>query len=669
MDAIVYFIILCILIIFLLKYGEKIIFNLSESQKRKINQLNKNSEQFQSNLGMDITPQFSENFDFIYTTINGTYNILINNNLWNKTKYKNQNKPIFMGKLPFENKIKTGFYNYSNNELVLLDIKNSLYMFDIKEGIISDKIHAKYYFRNIKIKNIDCLFYLDGNIYLFDSGFVRIYDIKNEKLLLCSKTNKIFEELEGNKPLYIYLNYNDIEYKNPLPNIHIKCFGTTQIFRFKTFDSFEKIEESKYNISQSNSIIDTKIFEYGLKGELVEHIFKRSGNYRIITIGAGINGGGYGGMIFNDYYFNVDDRVSILVGQSGTRIPVKKSASSDISENLKNILPIKGGCSGSGGSFVFKNDEVIQASGGGGGWCSEIIRPPLISSSKCLFKNKENIDNKKNNLNAQSCAFFPIKKIVIESESTDIDDSYKIIIKNFDIETYSIDFIDINVSEYPLYDTLDLKKKNKAKQYETGYTSYGEKAYIEISFSETITDFKLFLDFEIKSYKNRFVNSKTHFYNEIGENIKQIHNLNLHEEFRMPLTPSKLISNEIYYTQESDSEYNGYSIKKINDLFKNQNQNQNKIKGGIGGGGSYYFNKYKNNLICGGGGGFNGGLGCVSNSNSNSNSNSKMNYVCGEGGESFVKTLNFPKKKWHLLNNSFVQNFNSKNGGVYIIEF
>ena len=50
-------------------------------------------------------------------------------------------------------------------------------------------------------------------------------------------------------------------------------------------------------------------------------------------------------------------------------------------KNYNDLLPYVGSCSGSGGTFVYKNNELVQASGGGGGWSSQYNCPPSICNS------------------------------------------------------------------------------------------------------------------------------------------------------------------------------------------------------------------------------------------------------------------------------------------------
>ena len=60
----------------------------------------------------------------------------------------------------------------------------------------------------------------------------------------------------------------------------------------------------------------------------------KSGNYRIYQAGAGIINGGYGGLIYNDYELKNNDLLSIIVGTSGERIPVKGKESINKLNNI-----------------------------------------------------------------------------------------------------------------------------------------------------------------------------------------------------------------------------------------------------------------------------------------------------------------------------------------------
>ena len=150
-------------------------------------------------------------------------------------------------------------------------------------------------------------------------------------------------------------------------------------------------------------------------------------------------GGGYGGLVYNDYMLNKNDKIKVVVGSEGNRIPVKDSLDD-------NNLNYTGSCSGSGATSALKNKKPMVIAGGGGGWVSEIVKCPSISNSLPFYSKDIN----------KSKLIFPIKKIQIFSEKGR-DTRYKIGIKNLTLKTFSGEMIDITVKCYPEYDKLNLK--------------------------------------------------------------------------------------------------------------------------------------------------------------------------------------------------------------------
>ena len=678
---VIYFVFIIFIFIFLFFINNHIKFFVNPLINRGKNTIDKSVESFSSSLNPSLIlgkTEFTEKFDFIYTTLSGAYNIIINNNLW---VCNNNQQPKHTGNLSLKDRITTGFYNYSQGNVVFLDTKKMLTVFDIKETRVLEKIYYKKYFTNTNVGNIECLLYIDGLVYIFSNMMVIIYDIVEEKQVLKKKKEKIFKGYKGQSPSYIFLNNRHIEYQNPIPLIYVKSGGVTMVYRYKTYNIFEKTDE--HSLSLNNLRTNTQISEYGYLARIIDHKFSDTGRYRIVTIGAGITSGGYGGMLFNDYIFNKEERIKLLVGESGRRMPVKKTITEDNLSNsgLDNVLPYYGSCSGSGGSFVLLDNKVIQASGGGGGWSSEVVKAPKICSS--LPWNNRVVKNK--DTNKKQCIFFPLHRIIIETENTDINDSYKIVLNRFDIETPTYNFIDISVSEYPLPIKKHKNSSGKMPLYETGYSRYGEKAVIDISLSNIITDYTINIEYEIKTHNERYVNSKMILFNE-NKTRYEIHNIEKHSELFgnsngfLTLTPQNILyflTKNCIPNFEINPKLDGFGIRTLTDTSDDSNlllkfsdgDKGNKdvkgIKGGTGGGGNSYIDKFSKRIGCGGGGGYNGGKGCEFLGKTNNNQ-IDMNYIGGIGGTKKKQKNNLKNTK--LLDRLFVSDFNSKNGAVYIIK-
>ena len=64
-------------------------------------------------------------------------------------------------------------------------------------------------------------------------------------------------------------------------------------------------------------------FEVVFNANKVTFDAPKKSKYRIITIGAGSKSGGRGGLIFNDYILTKNDKIEIIIGENGDRLPVK----------------------------------------------------------------------------------------------------------------------------------------------------------------------------------------------------------------------------------------------------------------------------------------------------------------------------------------------------------
>ena len=193
---------------------------------------------------------------------------------------------------------------------------------------------------------------------------------------------------------------------------------------------------------------NSKYYLINFNGQKVTFKPPSKGLYRIITIGAGNECGSYGGLIYNDYNLTKKDVLDIIVGSSGERLPLKDKIVTH------DKLPFTSSSAGSGGTFVYKNNKLLQCSGGGGGWSSEIVKAPQIANS--YLSNQ----TKKNNL------VIPIKKLVLKTKGTNYHNNsnirQKIVVKNFNLNVFNYTQVDYKVECFP--------KLNISKNlYETDY--------------------------------------------------------------------------------------------------------------------------------------------------------------------------------------------------------
>jgi len=546
----------------------------------------------------------------IYTTIKGNYNKIINDqfNL---------------------NNIETGFYNYKYNYIGLLS-NNNIYKYNLYNNKLSSPIKLNDYFKGIKqynIKKINCLLYLNNLIYIFSNKSILIYDLTKDKTLKVMNSKDLFEKIPNNIK-YCFINYNDIDKFNPLPYIYVVKNNINYKYKFNK-TKFKLIEKKNKLINNSKLITNTKLIKV-----------KKDGLYRIICIGAGNINGGYGGIIFNDIKLNKNDTLKCIIGKSGNRIPVKDS-------NITSKLPYTGSCSGSGATSLYKNNKLLLVSGGGGGWCSELIKAPNICNSLNYF-NKKKIN---------SNIFIPIKKIIIKGDNNGI---YKIVIKKLDIKINNFEEVDMNVSESPKYDILELKDKKYL--YETSYNKNGNNCSIVIEFVECLIDYEIKIDYKFVS------NTK------INESLIIVDDQNrqytIDKKIRNNLTSHSILSylsNNNLPIKNNMFSKNGQSLSDNKSLNKiNNSKNFFYLKGGFGGkgsGGDCISNKYNYYNYCGGGGGWKGGK-CISFLDSKSNLKFPTEYVGGCGGSSYIDNLTINKNDF--IYDQFINNYNDKNGCIIL---
>lgn len=120
MILIIIFIFLILCLFFCIKLNSK-------TSKKSIESINPIIEKFNNTNNRKIQ-EFSNNFNFIYTTIDGGYKIIIENSLWGFNRQSNYIGSIskLFNSTQKDLYIKTGYYNYSNNTIVLLDTLNNI---------------------------------------------------------------------------------------------------------------------------------------------------------------------------------------------------------------------------------------------------------------------------------------------------------------------------------------------------------------------------------------------------------------------------------------------------------------------------------------------------------------------------------------------------------------
>ena len=144
------------------------------------------------------------------------------------------------------------------------------------------------HFSGLKNNKINCLFYFLDNVYIFIEEKVVIYSLKQDKIIEVNDADLVFEDLPPSID-YCFINYNDLIPNDPVPYIYAiknktyyKYTYDNKIFRIKDTGIF-----NFNNVSKSKVIKNNRIFK-----------IKSKGLYRIFCVGAGLEGGGYGGLSF-----------------------------------------------------------------------------------------------------------------------------------------------------------------------------------------------------------------------------------------------------------------------------------------------------------------------------------------------------------------------------------
>ena len=618
--------------------------------------LSKNTETFTINKNKSIIKKltkekfnFPKNCNFIYTSIDGLYHVFKDN-----TYYKINNDELIAKSsineiFNTENLyINCGYYNYKNNTIALL-CNNNIYVYDLFHKKLSKPIFFKKYFKNVtfnsRIKN---LFYYDEKIYIFQEENVLIYDYNKEEII----EEKSYENLKKDITC-IFINFNHIRPNHAMPFIYIIVNNN-----YYVCNSELKIISNamQYNYG---FLTNTANFVLNYSPAITNFTAPSDSYYRIICVGAGNYKGGYGGLIYNDFKLKQNDKINFIIGSSGERLPVSDNLDVNKKLLMKNSFKLDntGSCSGSGGTFMFKNNKLTMVAGGGGGWSTELVDcPEICNSISYINKNKH-----------KRQVYLPIKKIKIVSTS---NYKTKIIIKKLTIKKDN-KYLNFTINENDRFFPNNL---------ETNYiyeSAYNKNCYLTINLNieSFIVDYEFMIDYDIickNNNKNNLCNNKLEF--ESIENVFSINNYNriynkqnfYDSDLVNIINKQKLqIKNNDKYVEPGNKKINSIkelinldSLEQLLDKFEKNNFNKFiHLAGGLGGGGYVIIDRYINNISCGGGGGYLGGNGI-----NIQDKNNKFNYISGIGGESFIKNNSFDINNTNL----FINKFNNNNGYVII---
>ena len=563
------------------------------------------------------------------------------------------------------NDVDAGYYNYKDNYLSLLKNKK-MYKINLFTNKVVKEESIFSYFTGLQHDKIDCLFYFLEHVYIFMNHKLAIYSLRKHKIIDYQDADVVFEDLPPSIN-HCFINYNDLIPNDAVPYIYAiknttyyKYRYDNGIFRIKDTGIFDFKSQKKNKIIKNNRIFKVK----------------STGLYRIICVGAGLEGGGYGGLVFNDYMFNKNDKLKIIVGSEGNRIPVKDTLND-------NKLNYTGSCSGAGATSVFKNKNKnpLIVAGGGGGWVSEIIKSPNICNSLPYYSNRV----------FKSKLVFPIKKIQIISEKGK-DVRYKIGIKNLNIVSPNNKLVDLSINCEPEYDKLNLK--DKEYMFETQYSDFNKNALIEIDFNETQVDYIINLDFEIvstKNHNNEHLNDTVVIFDE--QNRKYIisnYNLVFKEKFQALTSDNLLnyfslnslprITTNNKFVNDGNRKHKSIYHDKKTIILKNKSKDMESIDDkdidfddidvdmigdetdfNLNNGGFSTTYIYNNLNCCGGGGGSLGGKGISLPLNFNyKNVKFPYEYVAASGGKSYIDSLKINNP--NLIKDQFINNFNQEDG-------
>jgi hypothetical protein len=605
-------------------------------------------ENFQTKIEnkVDIKKELPANPNIVYCDFSGNTFFIKENKVW---KIDHKNNIIINSEslnnvynLPNSLNIKTGTLN--NKNLIILTHENIVIEYDLLEKEVLSHTKLDEYFYELN-ENINCLLYYKNKYYIFNDNNIIIYNKNLEKIEGTQNAGNLFKNIPNNITCG-FLNNNIV-----LENVShgVPCF-----IRNKDMYFYDEKKNMTNNIDTNYGFMNnTKFYVIDFNNQKITFTPPKKSLYRIITIGAGNENGGYGGLVYNDYNLTKKDVLEIIVGSLGERLPLKDKVINH------DKLPFSSSSAGSGGSFIYKKDKLLQCSGGGGGWSSEIIKAPSVASS---FYKKQIKNNK---------VVIPIKKIVLTTKNTNYHNNsnirQKIVVKKFSLDVYNYTQVDYSVVTQP--------KLNSTKfLYETDYNVYGNKSTITITFSKVLSDYTFNIDAHVLSTENDKNFFDLSIFDE-RDRVTTIKDFNKNYN-NLDITSKTIISNFVKYPKtncNNDKVKSGNkSSKKKEDLFdpsedtKKPNENELhivKLDGGVGGGGDSFFNRKIKNISCGGGGGYVGGTHVSLNDKFEKNTEQYLNldYIAACGGQSYIENSKFEE-------DSFINSYNNENGKVVIIQ-
>lgn len=643
----------------------------------------------------DIDTLTNDNHGNIYVFKNNDYWKLVNgkvnetgniNNKWNIPKDWNN--------------IDVVTWDNSQNNIVF--IKNNK-VYTNKNDIIQKEQELGDYWIGLSKndKNFDSILNLNNSVLFINKDKYIEYDTINNKKIrtgyLKDKFNGFnFSNIDG-----IFINKNEHNLNDPSGSINFVKGNKYYRYDFAennldvngTFFNTGVIEPTyiKYNFTTlgNNGVFppkNTDNLKYNDKVVSINNgiqswIVQRDSNYRIICSGAGKANAGLGAKVFNDLRLKKGDRVDVLVGQSGSNLPM-----ANIANDSK--LNKMGSSSGSGASYVWVNDKLTLVAGGGGGWSSEIYRAP--ESCNALKYDEDAVP-----LNGK--VHIPIKKILITCENA--NNHSKIILNDIKLNDES-NFNNIKIKESPAL-------QNIFKKNFIGETTYSKTPpVIEIELSDYLIDYSIDVDFDILTNritgKDSVVSDIVKVYGTDGD-VYTIYDFNKKYNGR-GITAELLLSEKLGYIPKcvernnqlinDNQAHSGGNIDNPSkkSIIQTDDKNTIVINGGFGGGGAVSCQKSNLNFSnCGGGGGFLGGNSGVSNINEDINGNKyeyktindreieidtgenkvrvKIPYVSATGGTSYVAPSNIDKVLANTENYkaNWFNALNSDNGFVTII--
>ena len=633
----------------------------------------------------------------------GNIHIFKNNNYWKLvggklSESKNINKNW---NIPKDwNNIDVVTWDNSNNDIVF--IKNNK-VYTNKNGVIQKEQELYDYWRGLSKndRNFDSILNVNNTILFVNKNKYIEYDNVNNKKIRSGYLKDKFNGFNFNSIDGMFLNKSEHNLNDPSGSINF--VKGNKYYRYNSsennldvngiFFNTGVVEPNyiKYNFTTlgNNGVFPPKNTDntkytdkvVSIKNGIQSWIVPRDSNYRILCMGAGKPNGGFGAKVFNDLRLKKGDRVDVLVGQSGSNLPM-----ANIANDSK--LNKMGSSSGSGASYVWINNKLALVAGGGGGWSSEIHKPPESCNAMEYDEDAVPVNGK---------VHIPIKKILITCEN--VNNHSKIILNDFSINEKS-NFNDLQIKENPsLNETI--------KKSFLGETTYSKTPpVIELEFNDYLIDYSIDVDFDVltnkTSGKNSVVSDIVRVFGTDGD-VYTIYDFNKKYNGR-GITAELLLSEKLGYIPRcvernnqlinDNQAHSGGNIDNPSkkSIIQSNDKNTIVINGGFGGGGAVSCQKSNLNFSnCGGGGGFLGGNSGVSNITEDINGNKyefktinereieintgenkvrvKIPYVSASGGTSYVAPSNIDKVLANTDNYkaNWINNLNTGNGIVTII--